>query len=57
MALPTRENQLQRLGESRELAIQRLNKLEKRLEKRPQLKKEYIEFIHEYLELNHMKKV
>jgi len=55
--LPTRENQLQDLGKSRELAIQRLEKLEGRLEKRPQLKKEYTEFIHEYLELKHMKEV
>jgi len=54
VALPTRENQLRRLGE---LAIQRLKKLERRLEKSPQLKKEYTEFIHEYLELNHMKEI
>jgi len=57
VTLPTKENQLRKLGESRELAIQRLKKLERRLEKKPQLKKEYTEFIHEYLELNHMKEV
>jgi len=49
VTLPPRENQLQGLGESRELAIQRLKKLEGRLERRPQLKKEYTEFIREYL--------
>lgn len=55
VVLPVKKEQLRRLGESRELAIQRLKKLEKRFERQPQLKEEYVNFMHEYEDLKHMK--
>ncbi|XP_015596422.1 uncharacterized protein LOC107268298 [Cephus cinctus] len=54
----TNENkQLQNLPESRNTALQRFTMLERKLERRPQLKKEYSDFIHEYLKLGHMREL
>lgn len=57
VALPIKEEQLGKLGESRDLAVQRLERLEKRFAKQPQLKEEYLRFMHEYINLKHMKEV
>lgn len=45
VSLPTKNDQLQKLGESRNIAIQRLKSLEKRLERDSHLKQEYISFM------------
>lgn len=57
VALPVRKEQLQKIGDSKECAFQRFNSLEKRLNRQPQLKKEYAAFMHEYLELGHMQEI
>jgi len=57
VSLPTKENQLQRIDDSRETALQRFNSLEKRFRRQPQLKDEYSRFIYEYLDLKHMREI
>ena len=57
VTLPTRNEQLQKLGESRDTAIQRFKGLEKRLDKNPQFKAEYAHFMHQYLKLGHMREI
>lgn len=52
--LPIKENMIKYTGNSREIAIRRLEGLERRFLCNPQIKVEYIRFIHEYLELEHM---
>ncbi|XP_024874479.1 uncharacterized protein LOC112456282 [Temnothorax curvispinosus] len=54
--LPLKDG-IQELGESYEIAVKRLKALERKLEKQPALKQQYHEFMHEYLELNHMSEV
>lgn len=53
VALPFKED-VPPLGESREIALSRLHKLERRLERDPFLKAEYSKCIQEYLEMGHM---
>ena len=48
---------LENLGSSRETAIRRWKQVERRLEKFPDYKKQYTEFMDEYLSLNHMEQV
>lgn len=57
VSLPTKPEELQKLGESRDVAIYRFRSLERKLEKNSQRKKEYIEFMREYLSLQHMKEI
>lgn len=45
------------VGESQNVAIKRFYALEKRLEKKPAVKKMYLEFIKEYLNLGHMTEI
>ncbi|XP_072398107.1 uncharacterized protein [Diabrotica undecimpunctata] len=54
--LPFKEN-IERLGESYTIAYKRFLNLERKLNSKPELKKLYNEFIQEYLNLGHMKKV
>lgn len=54
--LPLKEN-IKDLGESYGTAEKRLKSLERKLEKRPELKQQYHDFLKEYLELNHMEEV
>ena len=42
------------LGESKAIAMRRFLSLERRLEKSPKLKVEYIKFMREYIDLNHV---
>lgn len=51
--LPIKENMIKYLGDSREIVIRRLERLERRFLCNPQIKVEYIRFIHDYLELEH----
>ncbi|XP_067122120.1 uncharacterized protein [Centruroides vittatus] len=49
--------EIQNLGESRKLALKRLNQLWKRLSRDKQLKELYQNFMKEYLDLGHMERV
>lgn len=44
-------------GNTKQIALQRLNQLERKLNKDPALKEEYSKVIQEYLDLNHMEKI
>ncbi|XP_022817401.1 uncharacterized protein LOC111350200 isoform X1 [Spodoptera litura] len=56
--LPTKTNELKSIhGRTREIAMQRLYQLEKRLEKNATLKTEYIKVMEEYISMNHMEEV
>ncbi|KAL0822355.1 hypothetical protein ABMA28_004450 [Loxostege sticticalis] len=45
------------LGESREIALSRFNKLEQRFERQPTLRVEYAQCLQEYLAMGHMERV
>ena len=51
--LPFRKDQ-HPLGDSFDIATQRLRQVEKRLERQPQRKQQYIDFMREYIEMGHM---
>lgn len=53
--LPIKQDKLASLGDTRDIAISRFHKLEKRLKRFPSLKLQYTDFIHEYLTLGHMR--
>ncbi|XP_018405188.1 PREDICTED: uncharacterized protein LOC108781649 [Cyphomyrmex costatus] len=55
VSLPVKEHMMKRLGNLKEIAIQRFKSLERRFKRDPQLKVEYSKFIHEYLALRHMR--
>ncbi|XP_018404138.1 PREDICTED: uncharacterized protein LOC108780819 [Cyphomyrmex costatus] len=55
--LPVRDHSLTKLGESREIALNRLRGLEKRFDRQPEFKALYSEFINEYVKLGHMRPV
>lgn len=53
--MPTRPELLQKLGDSKDIALKRFIILEHKLNRDSKLKREYTEFIHEYLSLRHMR--
>lgn len=55
--LPTRENAISRFGESRDIALKRLYSLERRFNRDSTLRKQYSQFINEYISLGHMKAI
>ncbi|XP_055605853.1 uncharacterized protein LOC129754023 [Uranotaenia lowii] len=57
VSLPKNESVIQRLGESKRIAIDRLKGTERRLARNPALHEEYHKFMNEYIELGHMQKV
>ncbi|XP_055543002.1 uncharacterized protein LOC129728580 [Wyeomyia smithii] len=57
VSLPKNEDILARLGESKDIALKRFIGLERRLSRDENLRKQYHEFISEYLELDHMRKI
>ncbi|XP_062703992.1 uncharacterized protein LOC134286395 [Aedes albopictus] len=57
VALPKDETVFGRLGESRGIAYRRFLSLERRLQKDSDLRDQYHQFMEEYLELGHMRKV
>lgn len=57
VSMPIKEERLQELGDSRESVIQKFKALERKFGRQPQLKQEYSNFIHEHLELGHMKEI
>ncbi|XP_018407682.1 PREDICTED: uncharacterized protein LOC108783580 [Cyphomyrmex costatus] len=52
--LPIRENELQTLGNSYDIALKRFHALEGRLSRHPELKAAYTQFMQEYIDLGHM---
>ncbi|XP_071640886.1 uncharacterized protein [Temnothorax longispinosus] len=52
--LPIKETKLQQLGESRSTALKRFIAMERKLQRQPQLKAQYVQFMSEYLALGHM---
>ncbi|XP_062713874.1 uncharacterized protein LOC134290713 [Aedes albopictus] len=54
VSLPKKLDVLEKLGESRSIAIRRFMSLERRLQSNPQLLGDYEAFIQEYLQLGHM---
>ena len=55
--LPTRQDKLDELGESKDIALKCFKSLEKRLIAQPRMYDEYKKFMDEYRLLNHMKKM
>lgn len=53
--LPLKQSSVGYLGSSRDIALNRLRALERRLDKDPNLKSQYSNFIHEYIDLGHMR--
>lgn len=47
----------QEIGSTRDIALKRLEQLERRLENKPHLKEDYCKVMEEYIQLNHMEKV
>ncbi|XP_055590249.1 uncharacterized protein LOC129742374 [Uranotaenia lowii] len=57
VSLPRNDSMLERLGESREIAVRRFLATERRLSRDENLRKQYEEFMEEYLHMGHMHKV
>ncbi|XP_062703581.1 uncharacterized protein LOC134286035 [Aedes albopictus] len=57
VTLPKKERMIQQLGDSRSTAIKRFLGVERRLAMNPELKKQYAEFMCEYLDMGHMKEL
>ncbi|XP_058816896.1 uncharacterized protein LOC131680194 [Topomyia yanbarensis] len=57
VSLPKDEDAISRLGESRDIALRRLQATERRLARDENLRKQYTDFMEEYLHLGHMRKV
>ncbi|XP_062539105.1 uncharacterized protein LOC134207398 [Armigeres subalbatus] len=57
VTLPKNEQIIQQLGESKEIAEKRLQSVERRLSRNIDLQRQYFDFMAEYLELGHMRKV
>ncbi|XP_018368747.1 PREDICTED: uncharacterized protein LOC108764844 [Trachymyrmex cornetzi] len=55
--LPTKEKELEKLGESKSIATRRFYSLERKFRQQPKLKQEYVEFMKEYLMLGHMQRI
>ncbi|KAK2578857.1 hypothetical protein KPH14_012604 [Odynerus spinipes] len=53
--LPVREEKLRALGQSRDIAFKRLQSLERKFKRDASIKIDYVKFMHEYLELGHMR--
>ncbi|XP_062538281.1 uncharacterized protein LOC134206570 [Armigeres subalbatus] len=57
VTLPKKEHVLSRLGDSKAIALKRLHGMERRFAVNDQLKALYVEFVQEYLAMNHMRQV
>ncbi|XP_055527502.1 uncharacterized protein LOC129720106 [Wyeomyia smithii] len=57
VTLPKRKLEIVKLGETKGIAQKRFASLETKLDANPKLKAMYVEFIHEYVLLGHMKEV
>ncbi|XP_025155722.1 uncharacterized protein LOC112588808 [Harpegnathos saltator] len=54
VTLPFKEGKVDKIGDSRDIALKRLHGLEKRLSRDPELRAQYAQFMDKYLELRHM---
>jgi len=54
MKLPIKRNSLHTLGHSYDVALKRFHSLERKLNRNPDMKKAYTQFMQEYLDLEHM---
>ncbi|XP_062714170.1 uncharacterized protein LOC134290953 [Aedes albopictus] len=57
VALPKDEDVISRLGESKEIAFRRFLGTERRLTRDANLRKQYVTFMEEYLQLGHMRRI
>lgn len=55
--LPVREQLIDKLGDSRNIAVSRFRSLENRFKRQPELKEQYKRFIDEYISLGHMRRI
>ncbi|NEV48973.1 DUF1759 domain-containing protein, partial [Wolbachia pipientis] len=55
--MPIKEAKLHLLGESRDTALRRFLSLERKLQKQPTLKDQYVQFMNDYLALGHMERI
>lgn len=55
--LPVKEHLINKLGDSRDIALKGLKSLENRFTRDPELRDKYAKFIHEYIALGHMRLV
>ncbi|XP_058122844.1 uncharacterized protein LOC131293799 [Anopheles ziemanni] len=55
--LPRKSDMIGKLGDSRTIALHRVLAIERRMQREPETKKAYVEFMAEYLRLGHMTKV
>ncbi|XP_018403530.1 PREDICTED: uncharacterized protein LOC108780351 [Cyphomyrmex costatus] len=53
--LPLKEQLIAKIGDSRDTALKRLQGMERRFQRAPNLKAQYVEFMNEYASLGHMK--
>ncbi|XP_055591255.1 uncharacterized protein LOC129743295 [Uranotaenia lowii] len=56
VTLPKDDNKFPNIGDSRDIAYRRLQGLERRLAKQPEICSQYMQFLSDYLELGHMRK-
>lgn len=57
VTLPVKQDKLAALGSSHDIAVKRFASVERKFQRDPELKKEYVEFMREYLRLGHMRKI
>lgn len=57
VSIPFKPTELSQLGSSKDMALKRLYSLEKKLNKIPLFKQQYVEFMNEYEKLGHMSEV
>ncbi|XP_011859030.1 PREDICTED: uncharacterized protein LOC105556543 [Vollenhovia emeryi] len=55
--LPIKQEVIDKMGESKGVAERRFRSLERKLEKNPELKDEYVRFMKDYRELGHMREI
>ncbi|XP_077282596.1 uncharacterized protein LOC143908711 [Temnothorax americanus] len=55
--LPLKQQLVDNLGTSRDIALNRLRSLERRFDKDPNLRVRYSNFIHEYIDLGHVRQI
>ncbi|XP_029162186.1 uncharacterized protein LOC114933775 [Nylanderia fulva] len=55
--LPIRDQLIDKLGDSRSIAMSRLKGIEKRFKRQPDLEEQYKQIINEYISLGHMQKI
>lgn len=57
VSIPFKHKELNKLGSSKQIATNRFLSLERKLDKKPEIKPMYVDFINEYKALNHMTEI